>query len=169
VRAALEIVRGGRRVAECLVTDAVQVRRPLHELLAAGALTAAERTSLLAELVGLVVRLHGQGVFHLDLGPGNIFWDRDRGFSLVDLDNLVVIAGAAGWRRQIACWLDCATLLFKIEPLTSPAERMALRASYRRVTGGPMPRRVPRMLRSSRAMHLLQRVRRVCTALGLVQ
>ena len=169
VRAAVEIVRDGHRVAECLVTDAVQDRRPLRELLAAGALTAAERASLLAELVALVARLHGHGVFHLDLGPGNVFWDRDLGFSLVDLDNLVVIAGPRGWRQRIASWLDDATLLLKIEPLTSPAERNTLRSSYRQVTGHSMPRRVPRMLRSSRGMHLVQRVRRTCTALGLVQ
>ncbi|MBI3768754.1 MAG: glycosyltransferase family 2 protein [Deltaproteobacteria bacterium] len=169
VRAALEIVRGGRRVGECVITDAVQDRRPVRELLAAGVLTREQRASVLAELVALVVRLHEHGVFHLDLAPSNLFWERGRGFSLVDLDNLVVVAGAPGWKHRIARWLDCATLLFKLEPFADDVELLAMRRAYAAATTVAMPARVPRLLRSSRGMRFLQRLRRLCTALGLVQ
>ena len=179
VRAALEVVRDGRRVGEYLVTDVVQGRRPVRELLAAGpshrsmpsagALAADARAALLAELVALVVRLQGRGIFHLDVAPGNLFWEDGRGFAFVDLDNLIVVAGPSGLRYRLARWLDCATLLFKLEPFLGADELAAFRTAYAIATGAEMPARVPRVLRSSRGMRFVQRTRRVCTALGVVR
>jgi GT2 family glycosyltransferase len=169
VRAALRLARGGRRIADYLVTDPVTDGRPLGEILNAAPPGTPARAHVLGEIVRLLARLHARGVFHLDLEPDNLFWRLDGGLAVLDLDALIVVAPRHATRYHLARRLDLLTVLVKLEPFTTAEERRLVRRDYAAATGLSAPARVPRALRSEWARRQVHLLRRACTATGLVR